>query len=168
MNTLADDISLTESLRLAVPLHLAELLALPDQARVERARWWAADGARAVGERGDLLQFTGTKSRLRVANTFNQLARGLAALVVLDPAGVDALGLHWCLDNTCRRCRPVRPPVDVATVMTELERIDREYRQLAGLPPWQPPPPEPEPVPPSPIRMPRLRPTVDVHLPEVA
>jgi hypothetical protein len=166
MTSLADDITLTETLRLAVPIHLAELCALPPHARAERARWWATDGARAVGERGDLLQFTRTKNRLRVANTFDQLARGLTALAVLDPDGVDAFGLHWCLNDGCARCNPPRRAVNVAAIVAELERIDREYRDLCGFPPWQPPPPEPEPAPPTQIRGPRLRPVVDVLLPE--
>lgn len=142
---LADDITLTESLRFAVPLHLADLLARPAADRAATARWWAADGARAVGERGDLLQFVDANrsntKRERIAGTFNQLARGLAALVVLHPPGVDVAGLHWCLQPGCAHCNPprTRPTVPPADLNSQLEALDADYRQLCGLPPRTPP-----------------------------
>lgn len=171
---LADDISLTESLRFAVPLHLAELLARPAARRAATARWWAPEAARAVGERGDLLQFVdhnrSTKTRLLAANTFNHLARGLAALVVLHEAGVNVAGLHWCLRDTCTPCRPPRtePTLTVADINAQLEALDADYRQLAGLPAYTPPPRvEAPPAPPARLPRPR-RPHTIVNLPEVA
>ncbi|GGM26847.1 hypothetical protein GCM10011608_09520 [Micromonospora sonchi] len=168
---LADDTTLVESLRLAVPLHLADLLARPAADRDVTARWWAADAARAVGERGDLLQFVDANrngaKRTRVANTFDQMARGLAALVVMHEPGVDVAGLHWCLRDKCDRCRPARPQpaVTLADINAQLEALDDDYRRLAGLPPYTPPPVEPSP--PTPLPAPR-RPVTVVNLPEVA
>lgn len=163
---LADDDTLVESLRFAVPIYLANLLARPVAERARTARWWAADGARAVGERGDLLQFVGrgcTTTNLRVANTFQQLARGLAALVVLHPPGVDVAGLHWCLRPDCPRCHPPHPQLDMtrAEIVAELNWLDAEYRALAGLPPYEPQPP------PAPLSS-KPRPVAAAYLPEVA
>jgi len=92
---------LVETLRLAVPLRLAELLALRDDERERVALEWASDGARLVAERGDALQF-GSKRRGEAARVFDALARGLAALA-LQPGGVTAFGVHWCVDH--RQCR---------------------------------------------------------------
>ncbi|MFI1194048.1 hypothetical protein ACH4T9_12435 [Micromonospora sp. NPDC020750] len=167
---LADDITLTESLRFAVPIFLADLLARPEPSRTRTARWWAADGARAVGERGDLLQFVRpgrTTTDLRMANTFQQLARGLAALVVLHPPGVDVAGLHWCLQPDCRRCRtPRQPGPTVAEINAQLEALDADYRRVAGLPPYTPS--VPCPVAPLPTVPAPRRPVTTLHLPEVA
>lgn len=171
---LADDDSLVESLRFAVPLYLADLLARPAASRTATARRWASTAAHAIGERGDLLQFVdlgrNETKRLKVANTFEQLARGLAALVVLHPPGVDVAGLHWCLQPDCTRCRPPRPEPSMsrAEMAAELDRLDAEYRALAGLPPWEPQP-QPTPAPAPPARLaPKRRPVTTVHLPEVA
>lgn len=156
--TLADDDSLVESLRFAVPLRLAELLALPARDRAIRAQWWMRDAARIVGERGDLLQFADPRptANLRLAGAFEHLARGLAGLVVTSPEGVEFVGLHWCVNTTCSRCYPPRrePAMTLAEINAELERLDGEYRQLAGLPPWQPPA---EPARTAPARIPRQR-----------
>ena len=163
MSPLADDITLTESLRFAVPLHLAELLTRPARDQAATARWWAADAARAVGERGDLLQFVSRSSsaRPKVANTFQHLARGLAALVVLHPAGVDVAGLHWCLQPDCDRCHPDRPTAPVDDLVAQLEAIDADYRRLAGLPPYRAPEPPPAPAPVVPAAR---RPVITLHL----
>lgn len=171
---LADDTTLVESLRLAVPLYLADLLTRPAADRAAVAQRWRATGASAVGERGDLLQFVDLgrteAKRLKVANTFEQLARGLAALVVLHPPGVDFAGLHWCLRPDCARCHPPRPEptLSLAGINAQLEALDADYRRLNGLPAYTPSPaPEPSPAPPTKLPRPR-RPIVTVHLPEVA
>ena len=169
---LADDTTLVESLRLAVPLYLADLLGRPAVDRPATARRWASVAAQAVGERGDLLQFVDLgrteAKRLKIANTFEQLARGLAALVVLHEPGVDFAGLHWCLRDGCARCRPARPEpaLTTADINAQLEALDADYRRLSGLPPYTPPAPEPAPTPPP--RLPRRRPITTVHLSEVA
>jgi hypothetical protein len=172
MHRLADDITLTESLRFFVPLHIHDLLARPAADRAATAQWWSADAARAVGERGDLLQFVDANrnntKRERIANTFNQLIRGLAALVVLHEPGVDVAGLHWCLQAACARCRPAQPEPSMTweEMNAELWRLDAEYRAANGLPPWEPQP-SPAPTPPARFTS-KLRPVIDVHLPEVA
>lgn len=172
--TLADDIALVETLRVAVPLRLADLLATPANLRRRRARVWTNEAARIVGERGDLLQFVTKRRRetgadLRVANVFEHLARGLAGAAVLDPGGVVFAGLHWCVDAGCARCNPPRPEprMTTAEARAELERLDREYRQICGLPEWQPP----TVVAVIPARLPKPRsprPVETVRLPEVA
>lgn len=140
-SALADDISLVESLRAAVPLALLWLSLQPAREQHNIAQIWANDAARRVGEAGDLLQFTNGRGRSgRVTNVFNHLARGLAAAVVLNPAGVDFAGLHWCTRPDCDRCpkpsRRARP--DVHAINAELERLDADYRRLAGIPPHIP------------------------------
>lgn len=169
-HTLADDISLVESLRFAVPIHLAALLARPERERARIAQWWASDGAGAVGERGDLLQFVKPRAttNLKTANTFDQFARGLAALVVLTPGGVNVAGLHWCLNPDCQPCNPphTTPTQTLAEINAQLEALDADYRRLCGLPPWVPP--APKPAPPTEVTPLPRRPITDVHLPEAA
>ncbi|MEV5819254.1 hypothetical protein AB0L22_08775 [Micromonospora haikouensis] len=169
---LADDTTLVESLRIAVPLYLADLLTRPAADRAAAAHRWRAAGASAIGERGDLLQFVDLgrteAKRLKVANTFEQLARGLAALVVLHPDGVSVAGLHWCLQPDCQRCQPPRPEpaMTLADINAQLEALDADYRRTAGLPPWTPP--TPDAAPPTPLPQTRRHPTITLHLPEVA
>jgi hypothetical protein len=136
-STLADDTSLTESLRAAVPLALLWLHRQPASDRQHTAHIWAIDAAQRVGEAGDLLQFTNGRGRSgRVANVFNHLAKGLAAAAVLNPTGVDFAGLHWCTNPDCDRCpTPNRQRPDVRAIDAELERLDADYRRLAGIPP---------------------------------
>jgi hypothetical protein len=171
--TLADDVTLTETLCLAAPLFLADLATRPARDHAAVALRWAADGARAVGERGDLLQFVNpgsTTTRLKVANTFEQLARGIAGLVVLHSPGVEFAGLHWCLQAACARCRPAQPEPSMTRkeMNAELWRLDAEYRALNGLPPWEPQStPQPAPTPPARL-VPKPRSIITVHLPEVA
>ncbi|MFI6228586.1 hypothetical protein ACIBCR_14895 [Micromonospora echinospora] len=169
---IADDTTLTETLRLAVPELVNELLAVPQAERERQALRWSTDGGAAVGGFGDLLIFrTGTAWNPRRALAFNRLARGLAAAVVLHPTtGVDVAGLHWCLRRDCCRCNPprVQTATPLADLNAQLEALDAEYRALAGLPPWEP---QPSPVPAStpPARLTaKRRPIITVNLPEVA
>ena len=173
MNALADDITLVETLRFAVPLRIADLLALPDPARGRCAQRWALDGARRLGEGGDTLQFISKRRRatgtdLRVANTFEHLAKGLAGAAVLTPGGVQFGGLHWCIAPDCVRCLRARPDPGptIAEIVADLNRLDREYRELAGLPPWRPPPPAPTSAP-APDRIPPRRRVTTVPLPDL-
>lgn len=169
--SLADDITLTESLRFAVPLHLADLLARPPVRRESTARWWAKEAATVVGSGGDQLMFVkpdpSARTRKTVANTFDHLARGLAAAVVLNPPGVTFAGLHWCLQDGCEACRPPQaaPAFTVAELNAQLEAIDADYRKLAGMPPYE------HPAAAGSARIPtarRPRGVTDVHLLEVA
>jgi hypothetical protein len=87
-------IPLVETLRLAVPLHVAEILATPltdsqFQARLSKA-------STAVGTYGDLLLFGGktAKSRAHTAEAFNALAFGIAA-AAMQPGGIHYGGVHW-------------------------------------------------------------------------
>lgn len=85
---------LVETLRLAVPLHIAELRGASDRQRA----FWGNDAANTVAAHGDILQYGGKtpKSRKQVAATFNQLARGLACMAY-SPGGVTFMGVHWCV-----------------------------------------------------------------------
>lgn len=109
MRTLADDISLTEALRADVPHRIEELLR---EYGTNVPGWITREAATAVGGRGDSLQFTGhgernARSQTRVANMFNHLSRGLAALAILCPDGATFAGLHWCIaeHDDCPRSR---------------------------------------------------------------
>lgn len=115
--TLADDITLTETLAFAVPLYMAELVALPPSERGPRARGWASQGARVLGSAGDVLQFGGGRPG-RAGLAFEALARGLAAGAVLTGEARCA-GLVWtppprsCWAAEPERTRPARRPVEV-------------------------------------------------------
>ncbi|MFD8626664.1 hypothetical protein ACFV4E_22735 [Streptomyces hygroscopicus] len=85
---------LLETLRLAVPMHMAELRPLEPSHRAEIASRCAT----VIGSHGDALQFGGKHCR----EAFNALARGLAAAALTVPGGVDFLGAHWCTDPWCR------------------------------------------------------------------
>lgn len=127
-------VSLLESLRFAVPLHLDQLRgACPqDVVRV------GLRAARVIGERGDLLQFTDraprtAAGRAAVAAAFDALAGGLAALTLLHGA-VTFADLHWCT-RAHPRC-PKRPraepePVDAARIARVVALLD-EYEAMCG------------------------------------
>lgn len=167
---LADDTTLIETLRYFVPLLIAHLGSMPPAHRHAVAHTWRSNGARILGERGDLLMFRSTPAwDRRRANAGQHLIQAMAAAAVLQPDGVDFGPLHWCLQFSCARCHPAttRQPLDVRAVNAELERLDAEYRALCGLPPYQPPAIEATPTP-VPQPKPRRRPIITVHLPEVA
>ncbi|MEU6990319.1 hypothetical protein ABZ953_06610 [Streptomyces sp. NPDC046465] len=84
---------LADTLDLAVPLAMAELWDCPDKALAAIAR----EAASIVGSRGDVLLFGGQ----HCASTFNQLARGLAAMALVAPGGATYLGRHWCCMPGC-------------------------------------------------------------------
>lgn len=88
---------LLETLRVAVPLWMAGLAALPEPHRANQARSWAALAVDAVASRGDALQFGGKKGE--AADVFNHLARGVAA-AAYTPGGVTFAGIHWCADHS--------------------------------------------------------------------
>lgn len=85
---LADDISLTETLRFVVPLQIWDLQRYGARTR----RGLARDDAVNVGSHGDALLFGDKHSAL----AFNALSRGLASLAY-EPGGVTFAGLHWCV-----------------------------------------------------------------------
>jgi hypothetical protein len=91
----AEDI-LATSLELAVPLRVAELAAMTPHGRERTMREWAQASADAVAHRGDSLLFATKphKGEGGTADTFNHLARGLAAAAYL-PGGVTFLGRLW-------------------------------------------------------------------------
>ena len=99
---------LAETLRLAVPMHMAALHGSPP--RVLAAV--ASASATVIGSHGDDLQFGGQ----HCAAAFNALARGLAAAALTAEGGADYAGLHWCADPWCRAGSRFEhaPAVDVA------------------------------------------------------
>lgn len=125
---------LRETLRLAVPLHMAELERLP----VDMLPGIASAAATVVGSHGDALQFGGKHCR----EAFNALARGLAAAALTAPGGIDYLGAHWCATPACRANRrfdhadeespteasPLPTPRPIADVIRDLT----DYTNAAG------------------------------------
>jgi hypothetical protein len=87
-------IPLVETLRLAVPLHVVEVLAQSLTANQMHAR--LSKAATAVGSYGDLLLYGGktAKSRQHTAEAFNALAYGLA-VCSMQPGGIHYGGVHW-------------------------------------------------------------------------
>lgn len=79
------------SVQAAVPLLIAELRQKggPNDVDWDSARAFATE----LGERGDILQFTGEKPG-ETATVFNRLAYAMA-VVAFAPGGVDFAGLHF-------------------------------------------------------------------------
>ncbi|WP_327377653.1 hypothetical protein OG393_29115 [Streptomyces sp. NBC_01216] len=92
----AENVSLVESLRVAVPLHMMQL----GSRSPEELQRIAVESASVIGSQGDVLQFRSPK-RGETAKAFNGLARGLAAAALIAWGGATFAGLHWC---TVRRC----------------------------------------------------------------
>ena len=140
-----DDISVTESLRFAVPWHMDELRAThrPGTEVFAHNPWHDTDGiplykavddARNLGSYGDGLQFSGhgersPAGRRATTKAFNALARGLA-MAAFEPGGVTFAGLHWCTqehDGCPRPPAPARTPVtaeDIAYVIGLLDEYE--------------------------------------------
>lgn len=88
-------IPLVETLRLAVPLHIAEIRAEGLTARQLQARLSRA--ASDIGQYGDLLMYGGgktAKSRANLRAAFNSLAYGIA-VAAMQPGGIHYGGIHW-------------------------------------------------------------------------
>lgn len=129
--SLAGNIGLTESLRFAVPMHMAELMRLhPDGVPIYKPK----DDAAAIGTYGDVLQFSGRgekspAGKRATAKGFDGLARGLAA-IALRPGGVTFAGLNWCIEphSDCpTRPRPEPKPVtaeEIAAVIAGLDELE--------------------------------------------
>jgi hypothetical protein len=117
MTTVDDVLSLT--LRLAVPLRIAELAhALTYGGERHQRRVvaeWALDAAEVLAHNGDSLMFKTSRHKLTAAQltpdscrkpgdevstaaTFSSLAKGLAALAQA-PGGVRFGGVHWCSES---------------------------------------------------------------------
>ncbi|MDD4866196.1 MAG: hypothetical protein PHQ28_03420 [Mycobacterium sp.] len=109
---------LPDVLIVAVALRIDELRRMGETQRDRTLREWADAAASVLSSRGDQLMFR-TPSRTRrdpgrvdadgkasqgalrpdgTADTFNHLARGLAAAAYL-PGGVTAFGRHWCTNH---------------------------------------------------------------------
>lgn len=85
---------LRETLRLAVPLHIHDLRDRTPSSLAALAERCAD----TIAAHGDDLQYGGKHCR----ETFNALARGLAAAALTADGGADFLDLHWCADPACR------------------------------------------------------------------
>lgn len=90
-----------------VPLRLAELAVMMPEVRDRTIAEWASAAADVVASRGDQLMFRTKphKGEGGTADTFNHLARGLAALAHA-PGGVRFMGTHWCSAPPCPNCAP--------------------------------------------------------------
>jgi hypothetical protein len=84
-------------LALAVPLRIAELLALSPPDRASRMALWQRESGQAIASHGDQILFR-SKHRGETAEAFNHLARGLAVLA-FAPGGVTFAGQHWQADG---------------------------------------------------------------------
>lgn len=105
---LAADVALIESLRFAIPLLTLELLQRPTGSREATARGWISDAVPVIGSQADGLMFrrrSETGRDLRRANTFDHLARALAAASVLH-GEVTIAGLTFTCDGTTRAAEP--------------------------------------------------------------
>ncbi|MCZ0984274.1 hypothetical protein O1L60_46810 [Streptomyces diastatochromogenes] len=107
-NAAAENVVLVETLRLAVPLHIAELRDRPTNVLVAIA----GRSASVVGSMGDVLQFHSPK-RGAAAEAFNALARGLAAAAIVTHGGVTFAGSHWCTVDACSGPDADHPQPDV-------------------------------------------------------
>ncbi|WP_332758454.1 hypothetical protein [Streptomyces sp. MT206] len=107
-NAAAGNVALVETLRLAVPLHIAELRDRPTDVLVAIA----SQSASVVGSKGDVLQFHSPK-RGAAAEAFNALARGLAAAAIVTHGGVTFAGSHWCTVRACAGPDADHPRPDV-------------------------------------------------------
>jgi hypothetical protein len=154
-------LSLVETLRFAVPTYIAEFrdAGPADLMRAGRA------AALLVGERGDVLTFSGRKEhtasqRSSVALAFNGLARGLGALAY-NPGGITFAGLHWCTAAHDDCPTPPRTPglgVTREQAAHAIGQLD-EYAALAG---HDPRPTATKPGPRAPT-VPARRTTADPH-----
>lgn len=138
---LAGDITLTETLRLAVPMHIENLQRLhPDGVPLYKPK----DDAVAIGTYGDALQFAGRGERSpagrhATAKGFDGLARGLAAAAIGNPGGVTFAGLHWRVrphEGCPTPPRPESKPVTTDDIAVVVGLLD-EYEALIAVGGWR-------------------------------
>jgi hypothetical protein len=88
--SLASDTVLVMSLQTAVPLWIMQfqLYAEEDVLKI------AQEAGQFIACHGDNILFRGAKKG-DSARAFNELAKGLAAIALLVPGGVDFAGVHW-------------------------------------------------------------------------
>lgn len=132
MATLADDTTLIESLRFAVPEWIREF-----SAAGYSTAWLVGEAKRAavlVGTYGDVMQFASRaeptgRQRNNRALAFNGFARGLACICLIE-GSLDVYGLHWCVREHpgCPNARPALAPVTDAQIETVVALLD-EYEQ---------------------------------------
>lgn len=86
------------ALSVAVPLNLADIdmmrARIPARDVADVLHRWATEAADSVAHHGDILMYGGGR-RGEVADVFNHLGRGLAALATA-PGGCRFLGVMWC------------------------------------------------------------------------
>lgn len=114
MNESPADQLLFDNLTVAVKLWMDELCVLSIPVRRAIVRRWARDAATLLSERGDIVRYGGA-ARGKVAEAFNHMARGLAALAFC-PGGVTFADIHFCADHSL--CEQV--DAEVAESMTGL------------------------------------------------
>lgn len=83
---------LLDSLSVAVPMRIAELMDDVPVVRWARIEEWRAAAVEPVASRGDVLMYGGKRGD--AAEVFDHLAKGLAALA-FAPGGVRFAGLHF-------------------------------------------------------------------------
>lgn len=114
---------LAESLTLAVPLWMAKFDTRAKAAATEDCPYDrlvyrygtelvegaasphpAGDGPALISTTGDTLMGRATRPGSG-AVLFNALARGLAAMALIEPDGVAYAGKHWCRTGQCSHCQ---------------------------------------------------------------
>jgi hypothetical protein len=121
MNGFSPHHPLIIALTAAVPLWLAELAAMHPDQRAPAVERWRTEGVKMICERGDILQYRGTKKGA-TAEAFNAMARGIAVLSTM-PGGVPLGGVVFCAthhpggiqtsERMCLQClaeESARPP----------------------------------------------------------
>lgn len=114
---------LTETLRFAVPFHIAEV------ARHE-PRWIIGEARRmatVLATHGDDLQFGGK----HCGPAFNALARGIACAALVADGGITFAGVHWCRDPRCPGPDAEHPSGPVRTV--DVEQLIHDVQVVEGL-----------------------------------
>lgn len=110
------DANLILALQVAVPMRIAQLAAMDFTERSGWISWWAHEAQAPIMERADNMMYSSrgkTKAaRHDIANTFNHLAKGLAA-AAFCPGGVTFAGRHWCTPPDL--CPTAEPPAAAPT-----------------------------------------------------
>ena len=113
-------VPLAETLRLAVPLHIAEIRSQNLTSNQFHAR--LSKAATDIGQYGDLLMYGGgksAKSRGHLRDAFNSLAYGIA-VASMQPGGIHYGGIHWEHTPAMEPAEPPKVPAPRSIVTVPL------------------------------------------------